>query len=259
VKSASSSLPLPGVIGPIQCAPTALSLLFCTWLILSQQGKGEQTRVLLVADPQILNERSYPERSSFLRTVSRIFVDMNLRKAWRVAKSMHPHAVIFLGDMMDNGFADMHITKCALLAPPHFRPALSSCTASRYQEYVERFHSIFSASPSLPVYYLPGNHDVGLGDGRDTSKLARSRYKAAFGPLAQHVVLGGHSILMVDAPALVDQDWRREQAGEGRMDGLPQDLNFLKHLRMQHAPGSRSSHLHTISHDIFSFCVQMRP
>jgi hypothetical protein len=38
---------------------------------------------------------------------------MNLRKAWRVAKGKRPHAIIFLGDMMDNGFADMHITECA--------------------------------------------------------------------------------------------------------------------------------------------------
>jgi hypothetical protein len=130
-------------------------------------------------------------------------------------------------------------------APRPSRTALSSWTTSRYQEYVERFRSIFSASPPLPFYYLPGNHDVGLGDGRDTSTFARSRYRAAFGPLAQHVVLGGHSLLMVDAPALVDEDWRREQAGESRFDGLPQDLHFLKHMRMQHTPGTRSFHPHT--------------
>ena len=73
------------------------------------QGSGKATHILLVADPQILDDRSYPERSSLLRTVSRIFVDMNLRKAWRVAKRKRPHAIIFLGDMMDSGFADMHI------------------------------------------------------------------------------------------------------------------------------------------------------
>ena len=75
------------------------------------------THILLVADPHILDERSYPERSSPLRAVSRIFVDMNLRKAWRVARGKRPHAIIFLGDMMDNGFADMHITKCVYLPP----------------------------------------------------------------------------------------------------------------------------------------------
>jgi 3',5'-cyclic AMP phosphodiesterase CpdA len=157
---------------------------------------------------------------------------------------------------MDNGFADMQITKCALHSSAFSRLTLSSCDTSRYQEYVERFRSIFSASPSLPVYYLPGNHDVGLGDGPNTSKLARSRYRAAFGSLSQHVVLGGHSLLMVDAPALVDEDWRRERAGESRINGLPQDLNFLKHLRMQHVPGTRSFLLHTDG--IFFFlCVQM--
>ena len=70
------------------------------------------------------------------------------------------------------------------------------------------------------------------------------------------MVLGGHSLLMVDAPALVDEDWRREQAGESRIDGLPQDLNFLKHLRMQHAPGTRSSHL-LIDGIFFFLCAQM--
>jgi hypothetical protein len=42
---------------------------------------------------------------------------MNMRKAWRVAKRTRPHAVIFLGDMMDYGFADMHITQCVFANP----------------------------------------------------------------------------------------------------------------------------------------------
>jgi hypothetical protein len=50
---------------------------------------------------------------------------------------------------------------------------------------------------------------------------------------------------MVDAPALVDEAWRREQEGESHLDGLPQDLHYLKHMRMQHTPGARSSRLHT--------------
>ena len=105
----------------------------------------------------------------------------------------------------------------------------------RYQEYVGRFRSIFSAPPSVPVYYIPGNHDVGLGSRRNTSSFARPRYRSAFGPLAQHVVLGGHSLFMVDAPALVDEDLRRENAGEDRANGLPRDLGYLQHLRAENA------------------------
>jgi hypothetical protein len=82
------------------------------------------------------------------------------------------------------------------------------------------------------VYYIPGNHDVGLGGRRNTSSLARPRYRAAFGPLAQHVKLGGHSLFMIDAPALVDEDLRRQDAGEqGGANGLPQDLGYLQHMR----------------------------
>jgi hypothetical protein len=71
-------------------------------------------------------------------------------------------------------------------------------------------------------------------------------------------VLGGHSLLMVDAPALVDEAWRREQEGESHLDGLPQDLHYLKHMRMQHTPGARSSRLHTGGFYLF-LCFQMRP
>ncbi|KAI0268715.1 Metallo-dependent phosphatase-like protein [Gloeopeniophorella convolvens] len=178
-------------------------------------GGPRATRVLVVADPQILDENSYPERGRVTSVLSQIFVDMYLRKAWRVAKGTGPDAVVFLGDMMDNGFANI--------------------TMSKYQEYHARFLSIFSVPASLPVYYLPGNHDVGLGHTDDTSPFARSRYSAAFGPLSRHVVLGGHSLLMVDSPALVDEDWRRTEAREDRGSGLPHDLRDLQHLRAQHA------------------------
>lgn len=64
------------------------------------------------------------------------------------------------------------------------------------------------------------------------SSLARPRYRSAFGPLAQHVKLGGHSLFMIDAPALVDEDLRLENAGEaGSATRLPEDLQYLQHVR----------------------------
>ena len=82
------------------------------------------------------------------------------------------------------------------------------------------------------MYYIPGNHDVGLGDRPNMSSLARPRYRSAFGPLAQHVKLGGHSLFMIDAPALVDEDLRLENAGKaGSATRLPEDLQYLQHVR----------------------------
>jgi len=105
--------------------------------------------------------------------------------------------------------------------------------ACRYDNYARRFFSIFSAPRELPVYYIPGNHDVGLGNRRDASTLARARYKVTFGSLSRYVYLGGHSLFLVDAPALVDEDLRRERAGENRTAGLPRDLGYLRHMRAQ--------------------------
>lgn len=35
--------------------------------------------------------------------LTQFIVDLNLLKSWKVAKRFHPDAIVFLGDMMDNG------------------------------------------------------------------------------------------------------------------------------------------------------------
>ncbi len=59
--------------------------------------------VLLVADPQVVDRHSYPSRSTWLSYLTRIVVDLNLRKNWQAAFHKKPDLVVFLGDVMDNG------------------------------------------------------------------------------------------------------------------------------------------------------------
>jgi hypothetical protein len=59
--------------------------------------------VLVVADPQILDHHSYPNRPLLLAVLTPIIVDLDIRRNWRIAKRTRPHAVIFLGDLMDGG------------------------------------------------------------------------------------------------------------------------------------------------------------
>ena len=61
------------------------------------------THVLVVADPQLLDHRSYPGRPAILTYISQVLVDLNIRKSWREATRLEPDAVVFLGDMMDGG------------------------------------------------------------------------------------------------------------------------------------------------------------
>ncbi|OSD03988.1 Metallo-dependent phosphatase [Trametes coccinea BRFM310] len=154
------------------------------------------THVLLVADPQILDHRSYPDRPPWLMRLSQFIVDLNLRKSWRATLRRRPDAVVFLGDMMDNGRLDM--------------------PDEEYNRYVRRFRSIVAADDRLPKYYIPGNHDVGLGSSSPTyrfSEHALERYLSNFGPLNQRISISNHTVLLIDAPGLVDEDRERALAG----------------------------------------------
>jgi hypothetical protein len=61
----------------------------------------------LLADPQILSQNSYPGRSRWLNVITQFIVDLNMKKSWRTVSKLHPNAVIFMGDLMDDGRADM--------------------------------------------------------------------------------------------------------------------------------------------------------
>ncbi|KAI0334970.1 hypothetical protein GY45DRAFT_1351073 [Cubamyces sp. BRFM 1775] len=172
----------------------------CPWpdsaLMASGTSSLEPTHVLLVADPQILDHRSYPDRPPWLMRLSQFIVDLNIRKSWRATRRLHPNAVAFLGDMMDNGRVDM--------------------PDQEYNQYVRRFRSIFAADEGLPTYYIPGNHDVGLGDSSPSyrfSEHALERYLSNIGPLNQRISIANRTVLLIDAPGLVDED--RERAAMG--------------------------------------------
>lgn len=87
----------PGSVGP----PT--SSYYSLNLTLLGQPQDLPSRVLIVADPQILDHRSYHGRPWYITALSQFIVDLNIRKSWRAARRTKPHAVVVLGDMMDGG------------------------------------------------------------------------------------------------------------------------------------------------------------
>ncbi|KAI0036889.1 Metallo-dependent phosphatase-like protein, partial [Vararia minispora EC-137] len=153
---------------------------------------SDPAHVLIVADPQMLDEDSYPGRGPWLMMVTQFIVDMFLRKAWHVAMAKQPDAVVFLGDMLDNGRAKRE--------------------HKAYLAYVQKFKKMFPASRGLPVFYLPGNHDVWLGGSDELSKLARARYQTYFGPLNHQALIGNHTLAFIDAPGLVEEYKTHTQA-----------------------------------------------
>ena len=66
--------------------------------------------VLVVADPQLLDMRAYPDRSALVRWLGMQFTDLYARKSWRsVRRNVRGldgrgiDAVVWLGDLLDEG------------------------------------------------------------------------------------------------------------------------------------------------------------
>ncbi|KAF9062451.1 Metallo-dependent phosphatase-like protein [Rhodocollybia butyracea] len=193
----------------------------CSWPdtdLLEDNSHNVPKHVLLVADPQILDHRSYPGRPALLTYISQILVDLNLRKSWRAALGTKPDAVMFLGDMNDNGRMVME--------------------QAEYERYIQRFMNIFSMDSDIPRYFIPGNHDVGLGHSPLFLPHARTRYTTHFGPLNNHVSIANYTFVMIDAPGLVEEDYRRHGQKKSYENWNPRPEGTIEFLKSFAAEGN---------------------
>lgn len=156
-----------------------------------EAGSTEKpTRVLLISDPQLPN----PRRSGISWFGYGASSTRYLRKGWSVVTRLHPHAVVWLGDVLASG---RYVT-----------------SEDEYENYVNEFKGIFAMDKSVPNYFVPGNGDVGLGESSAFSKNARKYFTEYFGPVNQEIDLAGHRLIFIDAPGLVDEDYRRHGMGK---------------------------------------------
>uniref|UniRef100_A0A1B6LVI1 Calcineurin-like phosphoesterase domain-containing protein n=1 Tax=Graphocephala atropunctata TaxID=36148 RepID=A0A1B6LVI1_9HEMI len=110
--------------------------------------------VLLVADPQILGEKSEP-------WIARWDNDRYLRQSYAAAlRHVQPDLIIFLGDLMDEG---------------------SLASDEEYQRYFLRFKEIFQIdyTPGNKTVFAPGDNDIGGEDELVTDKKV-NRFKQHF-------------------------------------------------------------------------------
>jgi hypothetical protein len=183
--------------------------------------------VMLVADPQILDLQSYPDRAWVLQYLSQWMTDLNMRRSWAAAKRLRPDAAVFLGDMMDRGRANMSTHECvselhlglitlkALVL--QVRDVLLSFQEDVPRPWLAHLLSPWQSRrwvhsrPRSPLSALA--HLVhSLGDTNVFSPHAQQRFTTHFGPLAQTLELGGHTLVFIDAPTLVNEDAARTYA-----------------------------------------------
>ncbi|EIN11502.1 hypothetical protein PUNSTDRAFT_83122 [Punctularia strigosozonata HHB-11173 SS5] len=156
--------------------------------------KGGVTHVLLVADPQLRHPVIYGNSLSWRQTFWEWMRTVSLRRRWKAALGMKkPDRVIIMGDMM---------------------LGREIMTDEEYDQYFQTFLVTFP-SKSIPVHYIPGNDDLGLGPSPTFSKHARRLYTSHFGPPNQALSVANHTLVLLDAPGLVEEDYRRVAAKKG--------------------------------------------
>ena len=120
-----------------------------------------RTVILLVADPQIVGDIHEPE--GLVGGIRRWDCDRYLSKSYHWARSSYKvDTVIFMGDLIDEG---------------------SEADDEKYEEYAERFNSIYPRDGGGQMIYLPGDNDIG-GEGVDPVTITKmDRFDKHFGPV----------------------------------------------------------------------------
>lgn len=168
--------------------------------------------LVLLADPQLVDPHTYPDRPWPLSTLTILHTDLYLRRSMKqIRKYLHPDTIVFLGDLFDGG-------------REWATPQVSS-PEDRFKRYGDdfwmneyiRFGNLFfdgdedasGASASEPrgkkiIASLPGNHDLGFATGVQPS--VKNRFDAYFGPLNRVDVLGNHTFVTLDTVSLSAMD-----------------------------------------------------
>ncbi|KAI0812590.1 Metallo-dependent phosphatase-like protein [Irpex lacteus] len=203
------------------------SIAYCGWGDKQlAKSTSKPHHVLLLTDPQVRTSLS-SERGLF-KPLRQWLYHEALRKNWAYAKSLRPNSVVFLGDIFDAG---QKIKK-----------------EEEYTEAVSHFLRIFSAREEVETYYVPGNEDVGLNLLANSSPQARDRYFKYFGPANRKVSIHNHTFVFLDAPLLVEEDYRRATVHKGyeewKADGAG-SVEFIRSFENNHTEHTSTTILFT--------------
>ncbi|PIL34189.1 hypothetical protein GSI_03900 [Ganoderma sinense ZZ0214-1] len=166
----------------------AWSLRSCSWPdTVLFPGRKRPAHILLVADPQVRDLST--SRSSGFTAARQHLTELALRRNWFFASRKNPDLVVFLGDIL----ASWQLIR----------------SDDDYKRNYAKFLDIFRLDQRIPAYFVPGNNDVGLNIDHAVARQARQRFTSHFGPLNQKIRFQNHTLVMLDAAGLVEEDYLR--------------------------------------------------
>ncbi|KEZ42299.1 Cell division control protein [Scedosporium apiospermum] len=180
--------------------------------------------LIFVADPQLIDPKSYPSRPWPISDLTPLVVDNYIRRSYNELQGqLRPDSLFFLGDLFDGGrewkTANGDFNEASWARPyPANEKKYAKMWKKKYghdywlEEY-KRFSNIFfkpyheeggqhgaGKKGRKLVASLPGNHDLGFGS--MIKVPVRDRFSAFFGEPNRVDVVGNHTIVSVDTVSL---------------------------------------------------------
>lgn len=193
--------------------------------VTTQQPPGTTPhRLILVADPQLIDPHSYPGRPWPLNPLTVMVTDNYLRRSYnQLQAQLRPDTVFFLGDLFDGGrewktaHGEFKDPEWAHKHPKDEQKHVKEWNKKYGENYwlqeYARFGDIFlrpwleAGSEAGPgqrgrklIASLPGNHDLGFG--AEVKLPVRNRFEAYFGDVNRVDVIGNHTFVSVDTVSM---------------------------------------------------------
>ncbi|MCJ1306508.1 hypothetical protein MMC25_000151 [Agyrium rufum] len=168
-----------------------------------RSAQSRPHRVVLIADPQLVDPHTYPDRPWPLSSLTVSHTDLYLSRAYsEILSTLDPQSIFFLGDLFDGG------REWATLSSTSPEEQYKKYKDKYWEDEYDRFNRIFTdrwtsrvGSKSIRplqkfITSLPGNHDLGFGNGIRLS--VRKRFQIHFGHGNRVEVIGNHTFVSVD-------------------------------------------------------------
>ncbi|GFS58075.1 metallophosphoesterase 1 [Nephila pilipes] len=149
-------------------------LLQCTWPQIETNTKHSSVKVMMLADVHLLGPR-------FGHWFDKLRREWQMYRTFQTAMTLHnPQVVFILGDIFDEGH---------------------QCNEIEFNNYVKRFHSVFSVPENTKLYVVIGNHDIGFHYG--ISPRLKERFERSFNTSSvEMVTINNNIFILVNSMAL---------------------------------------------------------
>ncbi|KAK2748331.1 hypothetical protein FQN57_000989 [Myotisia sp. PD_48] len=194
--------------------------------------------VVFIADPQLVDAHTYPGRPWPLSALTVFYSDLYLYRTHSLLQqNLRPDSTFFLGDLFDGGREWGTATSSS--PDPRYKKYRNNVWMKEYRRFVKLFFDTWKLggkdSLSAPrgrklVAGIPGNHDLGFGNG--IQRPVVDRFRAFFGEGNRVDVIGNHTFVSIDSVSLSAMDQPDPKTGGSDTGGIWKETkDFLNDIQ----------------------------